>query len=177
MPKIIEDSRQQAHKHDHIESWMRAHGVEFEPRARALPFGDYMRDGSNISVDTKKDIQELVMDVGRDHARFARECDRARSDGWRLVVLVESGKRYNTRPELEGWTSGVCGRCPDMMHNRCDPHDKGCKRHHYRPMQGETLYKITRRMELEHGVRFVYCDKADTAMVICEILGVNFDSD
>lgn len=170
MGPIYEDSRQQRGKHDHIEQWMRAHGVEFEPRARALPFGDYMRDGSNVSVDTKKDVQELVMDVGRDHARFARECERARDAGYRLVVLVESSARYNDERALAGWTSTVCGRC-----RRCDPRrSTGCRMRRAKPMQGAALVKILRTMTERHGVAFEFCPRRAAAQRICELLGVPY---
>ena len=98
--QIIEDTRQQEGQHRHVAAWMRSHGVDFAPRARALPYGDYMREGSNISIDTKKDLDELAGNLGREHARFARECDRARADGYRLVVLTEAGERYNDVAEL-----------------------------------------------------------------------------
>lgn len=165
---IIEDTRQQREKHEHIKMWMEAHGVAFEQRSRALPFGDYMSDnGSNVVVDTKKDVQELVMDVGRDHDRFIRECDKARAAGYRLVVLVESSARYNDRSQLERWTSKVC-----LMCRACRPsQENGCKRYRSKPMQGSTLVKILDAMERRHGVVFEFVSKKDAARRICELLG------
>lgn len=165
---VTEDSRQQQGKHTHIAAWMEAHGVAFEQRSRALPFGDYVSDnGSNVAVDTKKDIQELVMDVGRDHDRFVRECERARDAGFRLVVLVESSARYNDRLELARWVSDVCRRC-----RRCDPRlSVRCRRYRARPMQGATLAKIVDALERRHGVRFEFVSRAQCARRICELLG------
>lgn len=165
---VIEDTRQQREKHEHIKTWMEAHGVAFCQRSRALPFGDYVSDnGSNVVIDTKKDIQELVMDVGRDHDRFVRECDKARVAGYRLVVLVESSKRYNDRTQLSKWVSKVC-----LMCRRCRPSEQGrCKKYRSRPMQGETLVKILDAMERRHGVRFEFVPKRDAARRICELLG------
>lgn len=165
---VTEDSRQQQGKHTHIAAWMEAHGVAFEQRSRALPFGDYVSDnGSNVAVDTKKDIQELVMDVGRDHDRFVRECERARDAGFRLVVLVESSARYNDRLELARWVSDVCRRC-----RRCDPRlSVRCRRYRVRPMQGATLAKIVDALERRHGVRFEFVSRAQCARRICELLG------
>lgn len=174
MPRVIEDSRQQRSKHTHIESWMNGHGVEFWPRARALPFGDYIAendDGTpygNISIDTKKDVQELVMDVGRDHARFVRECERAKAAGYRLVVLVESAGRYEDRGQLSKWTSDVCRRC-----RKCEPSTSPkCVTYRTKPMQGSTLVKILGTLERRYGVRFEFVSKRATARRICEILGV-----
>lgn len=172
---IWEDTRQQAGKHGHVEAWMSSHGVDFAPRARALPFGDYVRDGSNVAVDTKKDVQELAMDCGRDHARFVRECVRAQEAGWRLYVLVEQHPEYNDRSKLARWVSSVCRRCHLRMRRICDgPRSVGgmrCARG-ARPMQGDTLAKIMDTMERKYEVRFMFCAKRDTARVICGLLGV-----
>ena len=165
---VTEDSRQQQGKHTHIATWMEAHGVAFDQRSRALPFGDYVSDnGSNVVVDTKKDVQELVMDVGRDHDRFVRECDKARAAGFRLVVLVESSARYNDRSQLAKWVSKVC-----LMCRRCRPSEQGrCKKYRTRPMQGQTLVKILDALERRHGVCFEFVSKARCARRICELLG------
>lgn len=165
---IIEDSRQKDGKHRHIESWMRAHGVEFEPRASALDFGDYIREGSNISVDTKKDVQEVVCDIGRDHARFVRELERARAAGWRLVVLVEQHPEYNDREKLADWVPYQCKRC-----GRCDDPSTAtrCSRYRFKPMQGTTVARTLKTLERKHGCVFEFCRKQDTARRICEILG------
>ena len=94
MAKIYEDTRQQSGKHENKARWWEGHGVEVE-RAK-LDFGDYMAaDGSsNIVVDTKRSIDEVAMDCGRDHARFVREMERAKAAGCRLVVLIEVGRPY-----------------------------------------------------------------------------------
>lgn len=159
------DTRQKEGKHLHIDRWLDEHGVAYF--YKKLEFGDYQIEGSNVSIDTKKDIQELVMDVGRDHDRFVRECDKARGAGYRLVVLVESSKRYNDRSQLSKWVSKVC-----LMCRRCQPSEQGrCKKYRSRPMQGETLVKILDAMERRHGVRFEFVPKRDAARRICELLG------
>lgn len=169
---IIEDTRQQEGKHRNISQWMEGHGVEFKPRAEALPFGDYIADGSNVAVDTKKDVQELAMDVGRDHKRFVRECERARDAGYRLVILVEEHPEYNDRDKLYTWVSYACRRC-----RKCRPLESGsrCAKFRNKPMQGPTVAKIISRLETKYGVRFEFCRKADTARRICELLGVPYE--
>ena len=169
---VIEDTRQQREKHEHVKTWMEAHGVAFEQRARALPFGDYVSDnGSNVVVDTKKDVQELVMDVGRDHDRFVRECERARDAGFRLVVLVESSARYNDRSQLSKWVSKVCLMCGFLCSKMPEStYNNGCV-HKAKPMQGSTLAKILDAMERRYGVRFEFVSKARCARRICELLG------
>ena len=143
-------------------------------RARALPFGYYnaeKEDGTpngNIYIYTKNDVQELAANVGREHDRFVRECERARAAGYRLVVLVESASRYNDRAQLAKWVSGVCRRC-----RRCAPStSKGCAAHRAKPMQGPTLVKILDALERRHGVRFEFVSKRGCARRICELLGI-----
>ena len=167
MTKIQIDTRQQAHKHDHVDNWFKLHGIEYF--YKKLDFGDYQTVGSNISIDSKQSLDELAGNLGREHARFARECDRARADGYRLVVLTEAGERYNDVGELSRWLGYACRKC-----RRCDPADPSsrCARYRSKPMHGARLASIMAGMERDHGVHFYFCDRRDTARSICEILGV-----
>lgn len=170
MAAIICDTRQQAGKHEHVDRWFERHGVDFE--YRKLDFGDYMTEGSNVSVDTKKDMAELASNLGKDHARFVRECERARSVGHRLIILVEAGDRYNDAAEVARWLSPVCLRC-----RRCNPREAAtrCTRFKRKPMQGRQLLSIMAGMEKNHGVWFSFCDRRKTARTICELLGVAYE--
>lgn len=172
MADVICDTRQQAGKHTHVDRWLEAHGVVYE--YRKVDFGDYVRgDGrGNVSVDTKKDVQELATNLGSGHARFVRECERARAAGYRLVVLVEQHPEYNAAGP-GAWVSGVCMRCP--MRRQCSPRSPGrCQARRHKPMQGPQLAAIMGAMERRHGVRFEFCARRDTARRICELLGVPY---
>ena len=57
---IYEDSRQQAGKHEAKHAWFAAHGIELV--RKKLDTGDYATDGSNVLVDTKRNIAEVAMD-------------------------------------------------------------------------------------------------------------------
>lgn len=179
MATIIEDTRQQQRhgdKHANKHAWWDAHGVEVE--RRKVDFGDYIRaDGSsNISVDTKRSLDELAGNVGRDHARFVRELERAREAGWRLVVMVEVGHPYRDLEDVNRWTPYVCRRCPHYTSHECTPHGSDrCRRFRSKPMQGPTLYKMLRTFEREHGVVFELCAPGRSARRICEILGVGYE--
>lgn len=167
---IYEDTRNKVGAHELKNGWWRAHGVEVV--RKKLDAGDYARDGSNVLVDTKKDVQELVMDIGRDHARFSREVERAERAGCRLVILVEQHQEFRDRRKLAAWRSTVCGRC---RVRGCDPTSDRCRAHRFKPMQGATAAKIIETMEREHLVRFRFCNRRDTARVICEMLGVEYE--
>lgn len=122
-------------------------------------------------MDTKKDVQELAGNVGRDHDRFVRELDRATAEGKVLVVLVEEHPEYE-RPELlETWVSRVCQRC-----RRCDPLRDSCTAKRRKPMNGPQLRRILDALHERHGTRFMFCDKGDTARIVCELLGVSYET-
>lgn len=168
---IIEDTRNKIGRHAIKNDWWAAHGVSVV--RRKLDFGDYMTEGSNVSIDTKKDVQELAGNLGREHDRFARECDRARDAGYRLIVLVEELEAYNDREKVKLWTSRVCRTC-----RRCDPHKtKTCKARRFKPINGERIAKSMTTFEMDHGVRFMFCKRGDTAATICRLLGIEVKED
>lgn len=166
--KIQIDSRQQVGKHGHVDGWFASRGVPYF--YKKLDFGDYAREGSNISVDTKKDVQEFAGNCGREHARLVREIERANSAGYRLWFVIEEHPEYNDRHELAKWVSHVCRTC-----RRCDPLVSKCRARRFKPMNGPTLAKIIAKLESDHHCRVTFCDKRDTARVICDLLGVRYE--
>lgn len=175
---LTEDTRQQVHhgdKHKAKHVWWTEHGVEVE--RRKLDFGDYAVDGSNVCVDTKRNVAEIAQNIGGGgHARFKRECERARDAGYRLVVLVENRDGFTCVQDVCRWTNTHCVHC----HNRgrvCKPHAGGkCIRHGtMKPIQGARLAKAMKTMEGRYGVRFMFCAPSDAARIICELLGVMYE--
>lgn len=170
MPVIYFDTRQQAGKHSEKHAWLVAHGITLV--REKLDEGDYQTDGSNVTVDTKQHMDELAANLTRDHARFARECDRAKNRGFRLVVLVEEAI------DPWEWTNSRCRKCPLRVKLCCHPRQRGeaCARYGTaKPAQGNTLVKTMRTMTRESGVLFDFCAKSDTGRRICEWLGVKYD--
>lgn len=175
MPDIWEDSRQKVGKHERKRLWFEAHGIEVE-RCK-LDTGDYERaDGaSNVLIDTKRSLDEVAMDVGRDHARFVRELDRARDAGCRLVVLIECGAPYKELDDVARWYPQPCRKC-QYRSSWCEPRAHGrCGRFKRKPMQGPTLLSIMRTLERTHGCRFEIVHPARAASRICELLGVKYE--
>ena len=171
---IYEDTRQQEGKHGTKHEWFERHGIELV--RKKLDFGDYMVDGSNVSVDTKSGIAELAMDVGRDHDRFVREIERASEAGYRLVILVECGAPYRSIEDVAKWTNIACRRCDYYRRLICDPAAGGrCKKYKRKPMRGTTVSKIVQSIAREHGCRFEFVHPAHAAMRICELLGVSYE--
>ena len=149
-------------------AWWAAHGVAVE--RRKLDTGDYWAEGSRYLVDTKKDVQELAGNVGRDHDRFVRELDRATADGKVLVILVEEHPEYQIPEILETWVSRVCRRC-----RKCNPLTDRCTAKRRKPMNGPQLRKILDALHERHGAHFMFCDRRETARIVSDLLGVRYD--
>ena len=169
---LYEDTRQKQDKHEKKSMWWRNHGVPVQ--RRKLDFGDYMVDDSNISIDTKENLQEICGNLGRDHARVVREIERANVDGYRLVFLIEVGGNYKTVDDVARWTNDVCKRCQQYRTKLCDPSRDRCARYKRKPMQGTTLSKIMHGMERDHGCVFDFIHPLRSAKRICDILGVPY---
>lgn len=175
MPELMEDSRQQAGKHELKHGWWGAHGVTIT--RQKLDFGDYMVEGSNVSVDTKASVAEIAQNInGREHARFKRECQRAAEAGYRLVVLVENTDGYTHPAHVCQWTNTHCTSCRRYRAGKCDPHAGGqCEKHGTRkPIQGPRLAKAMSTMSARYGVKFMFCAPEDSARIVCDLLGVEY---
>ena len=185
--KLYEDSLQQSGKHVIKQEWWAAHGVEvvrtrFDGKHDVpVSFGDYYRDGSNIVIDTKRDIDEVAKNInGKNHARFREECKRAKNDGYKLIILVENRDGVRDIDDLYHWTNGHCVHCSIRRNAGCVPRDIStrCKRHGTRkPIQGPRLAKAMQTMSERYGVAFEFCSPHETARIICDKLGVMYEQD
>lgn len=151
--RIIEDTRQQAGKHDVKHGqWMEA-GVELI-RSK-LAFGDYALPPV-VAVDTKASILELAMDVDQQHERFRRELVAARDAGCLLVVLTENEDGVTDLATLAAWQN------PRRFIN--------ARRGLRPPMTGERLAKACMTMQRRYGARFEFCAPDEAAARVVEIL-------
>lgn len=176
MAVLQTDTRQQRGKHDIKNEWWASHGVSTV--RSTLDFGDYMVEGSNISIDTKRNIQEIAQNInGRGHDRFKRECIRAAAAGYRLIILVENRDGITSIDGVRAWTNEHCMRCVHLRNKACDPQGSGkCMQHGTRkPIQGERLARAMSTMSERYGVRFEFCDPHESAKRICDLLGVRYD--
>ena len=149
----LEDTRQQAGKHEVKHEWWADRGITLV-RSK-LAFGDYCRP-SEVAVDTKASIAELAMDIDREHARFRRELIGARDAGVRLYVLVENDAGVTDLSSLALWTE------PDA--------DFRLRKYAQRRIEGKRLAKACRTMSDRYGVMFLFCAPEDAARIVTEIL-------
>ena len=147
---IIEDTRQQAGKHNFKQTYFETHGIKIV-RSK-LPVGDYanIKDLS-VVIDTKKDIQEIIGNVTKQHARFIAECDLAKENDIQLIVLIENEDGVTQISDLYRWYN---------MRLRFSP----------KATTGATLAKILHGIELRHGVRFEFCHPLEAGARIIELL-------
>ena len=185
MAILYEDTLNRPGKHSVKHSWWSAHGVaivriRFDGTHEQCPvsFGDYYAPGSNRVVDTKRNVDEIAQNInGKSHARFKRECQRAQSSGYRLIVLIENECGYSTFEDAATWTNGHCSKCGYYRGVKCDPRDTStkCLKHGTRkPIQGDRLVKAMSTMQARYGVRFMFCEPKSAAEIICKLLGVMY---
>jgi ribosome-associated protein len=147
---IIEDTRQQAEKHALKHEWFKANNIKLI-RSKLL-VGDYSApDDMSVSVDTKKDIQEIIGNVTKDHERFKRECELAAECDIKLVVLIENRDGVKTLADLDRWTN------PRTRYSK-------------KATSGQQLRKILTTMQNRYKVKFLFCRPNEAAERIIEIL-------
>lgn len=130
----------------------------------------------DISVDTKKDMQEITGNIcGKAHQRFRDECILAQNNGIKLYVLVENTDGIKTVQDVFKW------------HNpRLHRYNKIAYMHKYgkwlnvplpkaEPTSGTILAKAMLTMQLKYGVEFVFCRPEDAGAKVLELLGANED--
>lgn len=148
---IIEDTRQQAKKHEKKHKYFEEHGIKVI-RSK-LPAGDYARiDNMSVVIDTKKDIQEIIQNVTKDHARFVAECELAKEAGIKLIILIENNDKVYKKEDLFSWYNWRLKKSP-------------------RATTGKTLFKILTTMEEKYDVQFMFCDADQSGEIIELILG------
>lgn len=147
---ILEDTRQQAGKHDLKHAYWSETGVDIE--RTKLPVGDYTMWGCNTSVDTKKDMEEIAANIGgAGHARFREECKLAKRIGAELVILVENRDGFTCVADVTAWVNP-------------NPHKTA------RSIEGPRLAKAMRTMSERYGVRFEFCTPEESGRRVLEIL-------
>ena len=120
-----------------------------------LFIGDYQDYGNPfLIIDRKQSIQELAANCTRDHDRFKRELERAKSVGARLVILVEQN-RYKDRDK---WIH--VETIEDIM-LWSSPHTT---------IRGERVFRVLRAWMSKYDIDVQFCDKRQTGKRILEII-------
>lgn len=148
---IVEDTRQQANRHEIKHRAFKAHG-DVLTRC-ALPVGDYALF-PRVSIDTKASMSEIAQNIGgteKEHARFRRELIRARDNGCHLYILIDNEDGIRTLSDVRYWVN------PRLIDNP-------------RAITGDRLEKAMRTMQEKYGCTFVFCTPEQAAGMIYAIL-------
>ena len=135
---IIEDTRQQAGKHEVKHAAWKKHG-DVLVRC-ALPWGDYMAVPP-VSVDTKASMQEVAQNIGgstAEHNRFRRELIKAQEAGCHLYILVENDEGIRDLAGVRLWVN------PRLIDSP-------------KAITGERLARAMETMQERYGVTFLFC--------------------
>ena len=147
---IIEDTRQQADKHQAKHNYFASEGIEVF--RNKLPFGDYTFWGSVTAIDTKANVEEIAQNIGgAEHRRFREECKLARKLGGQLVILIENEHGYKCIDDVEAWVN------PNIRKTS-------------RSIEGPRLAKAMRTMSERYGVQFMFCAPEEAGQKIIQLL-------
>lgn len=146
---IIEDTRQQAGKHDTKHSFFDTHQIQLI-RCK-LPFGDYA-PVPPVSVDTKASMDEIAGNIcGKEHKRFINECKAASAAGCQLIILVENDLGIKNISDVHTWINPRVVYSPNCV-------------------QGDRLQKAMETISERYGVRFEFCTPEESGQRIVELL-------
>lgn len=208
---LISDKGQQKGKHTAKENYWHARGIEL--LNMPLPCGDYIVANEkvmnvierkkergipvkkmdflgtyDVTVDTKKDIQELVGDIcGKQHARFRDECILAQNNGIKLYVLVQNvgglikGTEDIYNPTITRLEDLHKWRNPRLFEKKRSSEIIGYYKSSGNPIykkiqkypsatKGITLAKACATMQEKYGVEFVFCHNRDQGAKVLELL-------
>ena len=165
---LLEDTRQQASRHEEKHRWFEQNDVEV--RRTKLYCGDYtLPTDQTVCIDTKKGMQEIYGDLVSQHNRFKAEADRAYESGIRLIILIED----DNVKDLEGvknWRNPRYIRYCKIK----NAHEHGkmlnvplAKKP---PVNNVTLLKIMSTFGKEHHVEWVFCTPEQAGQTIIDLL-------
>lgn len=208
---LISDKGQQKGKHTTKEIYWQKQGIEV--LTMPLPCGDYIIANEkvmyvinrknergipvkkmdflgtyDVTVDTKKDIQELVGDIcGKQHARFRDECILAQNNGIKLYVLVQNagglvkGTKDIYNPTITRLEDLYKWRNPRLFEMKRTNEIIGYYRSSGNPIykrvqkyptatRGEKLMKACMTMQKKYGVEFIFCSNSEQGAKVIELL-------
>ena len=151
MLTIIEDSRQQAGKHEVKHAWFGLHHIPFF-RCK-LPVGDYALP-PRVAVDTKASIGEIAQNIGgnrQEHNRFINELKLAQDLGTKLYILLENDDGVVDIDGLVKWRNPRTEYSPNCI-------------------QGPRLAKAMHTIEERYGCTFMFCAPDEAAEIIVDLL-------
>lgn len=149
---FIHDTRDKATKHKNVDEYLIENGHKVV-RSKMFVGDVTLLNDQSVCIDLKRNLAEVAVNVGQDHARFKRELERAQEYGIHLIFLVEHGGQIKTLEDVQNWVN------PRL-------------KEHPLALTGPRLYKIMLTMQHKYGIEWMFCDKRCTGKRIIELLTV-----
>lgn len=191
---LIEDKGQKEGEHEIKNKWWKEN--EIEVRRYPVPVGDYIIANKkvadvvnrkfkrgisvkkmdflgtfNVSVDTKKDIQEIISNLcGGQHERVRDDYILAQNNGIKLYVLIENEDGITCIDDLDSWINPRQERYEKIKEMHSEGRWKSIKLPKSHPTKGETLAKAMRTMEKKYGVTFKFCTPEEAGKEVIRLL-------
>ena len=180
---LLEDTRNQINKHKNIHKYCKENDIEII--RNKLIVGDYMLPNvSNISIDTKFGLQELMKNITE--KRFRNELLLSKKLGIKLIVLIENSSDVNSIDEIPlKWKNprldfykfqlkkqlGLRGDFNEWyLYREVKAKGLNPKRPPQNPEQlRKALHTIEDNKE-DYDVEFQFCSKSETGKRILELL-------
>jgi hypothetical protein len=151
------DSREKRHIIERILNGFDRRGVQFY--ISKLYKGDYMNiDNPRLVVDRKQNLAEVAYNFTDARkttkgysSRFENEMAEAKKLGIKIVFLVEHGGQIRSIEDVPKWVNPRLQESPMAI-------------------SGERIYRKMLAFQNYYGVEFQFCNKAQTADRIIEIL-------
>ncbi len=121
----------------------------------------------DVSVDTKRDCEELYQCLMQGHKRFSDSCFLAQNNGIRLVILVENRDGVTCVDDLDKWKNEKRWKSYFVTRKKAERMGMKLPKPPARPVQ---LKQIMWTMHKKYGVEFRFCKPEETAGKIVEIL-------
>ena len=120
-----------------------------------------------VSVDTKRNIEELYGDLIGDHGRFRNECTWAQESGCRLIILVENTDGVTCLEDFHKWKNEQGYKRYASIRHRNFKKGWPAPRP---PVPNASLVRSMRTMHEKYGVEFLFCKPEETAAMIEKLL-------
>ena len=185
--KIGVDKAQQDGKHDLKHNQLMEMGHELYNMP--VPVGDYIeitpeiqevidrRSGKlkkmdtigliRVSIDTKRDMEELYSCLVQDHGRFSDSCFLAMNNGIKLIILTENTEGITNSNEIGKWKNEKRWKSWFAAKAKAQRAGKKPPRSPAKPSQ---LIKTMWTMHQKYDVDFLFCHPSKTAQAIVDLL-------
>ena len=151
------DTREQDNRH--IIKYFDNMGIDYF--CEKLDFGDYTNplNEKRVVIDRKKNLIEWAKNLGKNHQRFKVELEKAKQNGYKVIVLIEQKIAYE---DLKTWENPKAFEKIRVLKDGTQV---------ARPaMTGLQMWKICEKWKEKYDLNIWFCDKKSSASIIATCL-------